>query len=171
MENNIKILRTQKGLTGRQLAEQIGVGAETISKYERGALDITSMKIGTLLKICDVLDCNLSEIVGSSHRISSKANSYGKVHFLKLNIEFCDDVLNGKKNFEIRNNDRGFQTGDLIKFIPTDGTYSVDLNGNETQLARHPISERIYKIKYILSGWGLKNGYVALAIEEVSKDE
>lgn len=77
-----------------------------------------------------------------------------KTHNLKLNLEFCDDVLSGKKNFEIRNNDRGFQTGDLIKFIPTDGTYSVDLNGNETEHARHPISERIYKIKYILSGWG-----------------
>lgn len=80
-----------------------------------------------------------------------------KTHNLKLSIEFCDDVLNGKKNFEIRNNDRGYQTGDLIKFIPTNDK-------------KHEISNHTYRIKYILSGWGLKNGFVALAIEEVLKD-
>lgn len=90
-----------------------------------------------------------------------------KTHNLKLNLEFCDDVLSGRKNFEIRKNDRGYQTGDLIKFIPTDGTFYVDINGNETQHAKHEISNRTYRIKYMLSGWGLKNGFVALAIEEV----
>lgn len=94
-----------------------------------------------------------------------------KTHNLKLNIEFCDDVLNGIKTFEIRKNDRGFQTGDLIKFIPTDGIVCVDYNGNEKQHAQHQISEKTYKIKYILNGWGLKNGFVALAIEEVCDDE
>ncbi|MBO5449405.1 MAG: DUF3850 domain-containing protein [Ruminococcus sp.] len=94
-----------------------------------------------------------------------------KTHKLKLNIEFCDDVLSGKKNFEVRENDRGFQTGDLIKFIPTDGTYYVDSDGRETQHAHHPISDKTYKIKYILSGWGLKKGYVALAIEAVRENE
>jgi len=90
-----------------------------------------------------------------------------ETHKLKLNIEFCDDVMIGAKSFEIRENDRGFQTGDLIKFIPTDGTYYVDLDGRETQHAHHPISDKTYKIKYVLNGWGLKNGFVALAIEEV----
>lgn len=94
-----------------------------------------------------------------------------KTHKLKLNIEFCDDVMIGAKSFEIRENDRGFQTGDLIKFIPTDGTYYVDLDGRETQHAHHPISDKTYKIKYVLNGWGLKNGFVALAIEEVLKND
>lgn len=171
MENNIKILRTKKNLTLEQLGEKIGTNKETISRYERGDMDITSMKIGTLMRMCDVLDCELSEIIGFSHWNSCKANSYGKVHRLKLNIEFCDDVLSGEKNFEIRNNDRGYQTGDLIRFIPTDGRYYVDINGNEKQHAQHEISNHTYRIKYILSGWGLKNGYVALAIEEVLKDD
>lgn len=42
-----------------------------------------------------------------------------KTHDLKLSIEFCDAVLSGEKTFEVRKNDRGFQTGDLIRFIPT----------------------------------------------------
>lgn len=79
-----------------------------------------------------------------------------KTHDLKLNIEFCDAVLSGEKNFEVRKNDRGFQTGDLIRFIPTDGT----------EHAQHEISGHTYKITYILNGWGIKNGYVVLGIRE-----
>lgn len=37
-----------------------------------------------------------------------------KTHNLKLRMDFCNDVLNGKKTFEIRYNDRGYQTEDLI---------------------------------------------------------
>ncbi len=157
MENNLKRLRMQKGLKSCQLAEKIDVPKETMSKYDRGEADIASMKIGMLLKICDVLDCTISDITG----ISDKTD-YRKVHNLKLSIEFCDDVLSGKKNFEIRENDRGFQTGDLIKFTP----YGYGGTNNEN----HEIAKHTYRIKYILNGWGLKNGFVALAIEEVLKD-
>ena len=78
-----------------------------------------------------------------------------RIHYLKLNIDFCDDVLSGNKNFEVRYNDRGYQTGDLIEFIPYDG-----------KPCTHEISNHRYRIKYVLNGWGLKDGYVALAIEE-----
>ena len=81
-----------------------------------------------------------------------------KTHDLKLNTEFCDAVLSGEKTFEVRKNDRGFQTGDLIRFIPTDGTIR--------EHAKHEISGHTYKITYILNGWGIKNGYVVLGIRE-----
>ena len=90
-----------------------------------------------------------------------------KTHNLKLSIDFCDDVLSGEKNFEVRKNDRGFQTGDLIRFIPTDGISYRKLDGITIEHAKHEISERTYRIKYILNGWGIKNGYVVLGIEEV----
>lgn len=35
--------------------------------------------------------------------------------------------------------------------------------------AIHVISNRRYRITYVLSGWGLKNGYVAFGIEEVKR--
>ena len=82
-----------------------------------------------------------------------------KTHNLKLSIEFCDAVLSGEKTFEVRKNDRGFQTGDLIRFIPTDGTVR--------EHAQHEISGHTYKITYILNGWGIKNGYVVLGIKEI----
>ena len=84
-----------------------------------------------------------------------------KTHNLKLNIEFCDDVLSGRKSFEIRENDRGYQTGDHIKFIPVDEHYFV---------IKHEIQNKIYEIIYVLNGWGLKNGYVVFGIKEVELD-
>lgn len=90
-----------------------------------------------------------------------------KTHELKLDIEFCDAVLSKQKTFEVRKNDRGFQTGDLIRFTPTDGISYRSLDGTVREHAKHEISERTYMIKYILNGWGIKNGYVVLGIEEV----
>lgn len=89
-----------------------------------------------------------------------------KTHDLKLNTEFCDAVLSGEKTFEVRKNDRGFQTGDLIRFIPTDGTFCRSSDGTVREHAKHEISGHTYKITYILNGWGIKNGYVVLGIRE-----
>lgn len=38
-----------------------------------------------------------------------------KTHELKLDIKYFDDVKSGKKNFEIRKNDRYFQVGDTLE--------------------------------------------------------
>ncbi len=90
-----------------------------------------------------------------------------KTHDLKLSIEFCDAVLSGEKAFEVRKNDRGFQKGDLIRFIPTDGTSYRSSDGTIREHAKHEISGHTYKITYILNGWGIKNGYVVLGIKEI----
>lgn len=92
------------------------------------------------------------------------------MHELKLNLNFCDDVYTGTKNFEIRKNDRGFQTGDLIKFIPINPNCIRHCDGVIIPEI-HKISSKIYKITYVLSGWGLKNGYVVFGIEEMQKCE
>lgn len=38
-----------------------------------------------------------------------------KKHELKLDIKYFDDVRSGKKNFEIRKNDRDYQVGDILE--------------------------------------------------------
>lgn len=86
-------------------------------------------------------------------------NQKPTTHTLKLEECFCEAVVTGKKCFEIRKNDRGFQPGDTIEFLPVN-------NGHP---AIHVISNRRYRITYVLSGWGLKNGYVAFGIEEVKR--
>lgn len=84
-----------------------------------------------------------------------------KTHKLKLLIHFCDDVLNGEKCFEIRENDRGYQKGDHIKFTPV---YDSGFDR-----PKHPIEDKEYEITYVLNGWGLENGYVAFGIREAQK--
>ena len=37
------------------------------------------------------------------------------IYKLKLDIRFWQDVKSGKKNWEIRNNDRDFHSGDILK--------------------------------------------------------
>lgn len=83
-----------------------------------------------------------------------------KTHYIKLNIEFCDAVKSGDKCFEVRKNDRGYQKGDHIVFIPVDeiGAHMY-----------HSIVDKEYVITYVLSGWEIENGYVVFGIKEVSE--
>lgn len=73
-------------------------------------------------------------------------------HVIKILEDFADAVVSGEKTFEIRENDRGYQKGDYVVFKTIPG---------------HPIEQKVYKITYVINGWGLKNGYVAFGIKEV----
>ena len=49
-------------------------------------------------------------------------------HELKLDIKYFDDVKNGKKNFEIRKNDRNYKVGDILELRAFDvesGEYQI----------------------------------------------
>lgn len=78
-----------------------------------------------------------------------------KLHKIKLKREFADDVLCGNKCFEVRENDRGYQKGDLIQFKVVDSM---------TIPQYHELNEVIFEITYVLSGWGIKDGYVVFGI-------
>lgn len=79
------------------------------------------------------------------------------LHEIKLDISFCDLVNNGVKTFEVRKNDRNYQIGDLVRFIPVGVLFHpID----------HPIKDKIYEITYILSGWGIEEGFCVFAIKE-----
>lgn len=81
-------------------------------------------------------------------------------HKLKIKEDFANAIITGDKSFEIRKNDRGFQRGDLIEFVV------VDDKGVAYQ---HKIDEYLYRINYVMNGYGLKNGYVVFGIEDVFK--
>lgn len=80
-----------------------------------------------------------------------------QIHKLKLNIRFCDAVADGRKPFEVRNNDRCFQTGDVVIFLPVD---------DEGKAVHHEVEKCFYLITYIVSGWGVESGYVVFGIKE-----
>lgn len=83
-------------------------------------------------------------------------------HELKLQEQFCQDKLDGNKPFEVRENDRNFQKGDLIKYIP------VDKSGIRTFRYRE-LEEKTYQITCVISYWGMKEGYVAFGEKEVEQ--
>ena len=88
------------------------------------------------------------------------------IHEIKLRIEFCDAVFTGEKTFEVRRNDRGYQKGDLVHFIPT----SLDEYGEPVRAA-HPIDNRVYEIRYVINGWGLRDGFVVFGIRDVTDEQ
>ena len=82
------------------------------------------------------------------------------IHELKIKQCYLCHILEGSKTFEVRKNDRDFQVGDLIRFLPIE-----DENYNVYEI-KSPIPE--YKINYILSGFeGLQHNHVCLAITPV----
>lgn len=83
------------------------------------------------------------------------------VHRIKLDRQFCDEVLYGSKHFEIRKDDRGYKVGDTIVFIPWLPTYKKPF--------QHPIANTSFEIRYILRGWGLMPGYVAMQLKETGE--
>ena len=78
----------------------------------------------------------------------------------KILVPFADAVLSGDKTFEIRKNEEGYQKGDILKFIV------VDDKGFSSVYDTHPLNDIKYEITYVLSGWGLKEDYVALGIKQ-----
>ena len=83
-------------------------------------------------------------------------------HTIKLQEQFCDAVLSGDKCFEVRYNDRNYKVGDYVRFIPIRPTKDGYIG------LPHAVINKTYVITYVLSGWGLQDGYVAFGIKEVN---
>lgn len=71
-----------------------------------------------------------------------------KIHKIKLNEIYCDDVYNHIKTAELRVNDRDYQKGDYIVFTAVSKTDS-------RRRINHPINRRMFRISYLLSFDGL----------------
>ena len=81
-----------------------------------------------------------------------------KVHIIKIREDFADAVLYGEKTFEVRENDRGYQKGDIVQFSVTD-------RGGFFHEYGHTLNGKRYRITYVLNGWGIKDGYVVFSIK------
>ena len=70
--------------------------------------------------------------------------------------------MQGDKTFEIRENDRVFQKGDRLNFKVNEDQWT---HCNESSVRE--LEHKTFEITYVISGWGLKNGFVAFGIREV----
>ena len=73
------------------------------------------------------------------------------IHCLKIENNYLENLLAGKKKCEIRFNDRDYQRGDIL-----------ELCGEMGDLYR-------FAITHIHSGLGLKDGFVILSVERTGK--
>ena len=76
------------------------------------------------------------------------------IHQLKQAGIYFEDVISGKKPFEVRKNDRNFKVGDYL------GLNELDPNGVETGRSA------LFRVSYVLeSPEYCKEGYVVLGIQ------
>jgi hypothetical protein len=69
------------------------------------------------------------------------------IHELKIEKNYLQNILDGKKYAEVRYNDRDYQVGDTLEFSDWRGKYS-------------------FIITHIHSGLGMADGYVILSIRK-----
>lgn len=87
-----------------------------------------------------------------------------RVHELKIEKDYADSVYLGDKNFEIRFNDRGFQKGDIIRFLPLERNHYGCVD------TQHPLYRKEYEITYVVGSFvGLADNYVALGIKPIKE--
>lgn len=86
-----------------------------------------------------------------------------KEHELKTDPLVFDDVAEGRKPFEIRKDDRGFEWGDVLKLRKTKHTGAEMAAGAPLEYVGPPLY--VY-VTYILHGpiYGLAEGWVIMAI-------
>ena len=87
---------------------------------------------------------------------------------LKTDPAVFQDVLDGKKTFEIRFNDRGYQVGDLIVLKETKFTGQQMREGSPLIYTGREMQKQI---SYILSGYGLQDGWVILGITDFDNQQ
>jgi hypothetical protein len=85
------------------------------------------------------------------------------LHIIKIKEPYADAIIDGRKAFEVRLNDRGYNTGDKVKFkvLYSDGLL----------FSSHPLNDRLYTITYVHSGYGLDPNYVVFGIKENKEAE
>ena len=80
-----------------------------------------------------------------------------RTHNIKILESFANAVLSGDKTFEVRENDRGYQAGDKVRF-------TVLYDSDHLENGSHALNKELFDITYVLSGWGIKDGYVVFGI-------
>lgn len=93
-----------------------------------------------------------------------------KKHELKIDPDVFDDVVSGRKTFEIRYDDRGYEVGDLLKFHKTKHTGLEMANGAPLEYIGQPF--HVY-VTHLLRGpiHGLKTGWVIMSITSCNVKE
>lgn len=84
------------------------------------------------------------------------------IHEIKIEKTYAGAIIDGRKNFEVRFNDKGYNAGDQVKFKVYDGSRHIK---------DHALDDCIYDITYVHSGLGVKRDYVVFGIKATEEKE
>ena len=70
--NKIKRIRKMRGLTQKELAERCNISIKSVQAYEQGTRKLEKANKNTILKICEVLNCKISDIIESEEIIKDE---------------------------------------------------------------------------------------------------
>lgn len=84
----------------------------------------------------------------------------GQTHILKTDEPYFQAIIDGRKNFEVRVNDRGFQTGDHLHLIEV---RPAERGGKEATGRTMTV-----EVTYVLQGgrFGIEAGWCVMGIRE-----
>jgi hypothetical protein len=94
-----------------------------------------------------------------------------KIHELKCWPAYFERLRNGTKTFEVRRNDRDYQTGDYLRIDeyipPVGGILGFD------QRTGHTGQIDFFRVTYILHGpeFGIQQGFCVMAVLPVERNE
>ena len=75
---NLQYLRKKENITQEQLAEQLDVSRQSVSKWES---DITYPEMNTLLQLCRMFHCSMDDLIqGNIHDINIEGKTEYDVH-------------------------------------------------------------------------------------------
>lgn len=81
-----------------------------------------------------------------------------RVHELKIRKEYFDAKLDGRKSWEIRKDDRGFEVGDYLCLREI-----VSMFDSEPAMHEYTGRVLITEVLYVHRGIGLLDGYVVIS--------
>lgn len=79
------------------------------------------------------------------------------IHKLKIEPQYLENLIAGRKKSEVRLNDRDYQLGDVLEFVES---FTNKKGWQDSRTIR-------FLITHIHSGLGLQPGYVVLSVERV----
>lgn len=85
-----------------------------------------------------------------------------KKHRIKTHSKYWTSIRNGQKRFEVRKNDRDYQTGDLLELVLTEDL-PLGMPKSEEELVI------VAEVGYILHGgqFGIEPGYCVIQLENI----
>ena len=88
-------------------------------------------------------------------------------HNIKIRLQYADAIIDGRKTFEVRKNDRGYNAGDKVKF----DVISDDDELTMVHYPLHPLNDKVYEITYVYSGFGLELYYVVFGLKPIEEEK